>query len=173
VTERDWAFEIRAGVMENCRPEDLIKRAQQTGLQAHCCIVCLDADRMAGRRHVESAVRHGLRAWHEGNAIADSLEMEILLYAGGTRQTSIGRNFGVRSDTRNLYLCFIPASEESVREMGQWVRYIDDHCEEWNEERVKRMANLFGITREECETVGKDRIQDLVIERVALLDVYK
>jgi KEOPS complex subunit Cgi121 len=173
VTEADSDFEIRAGIIENCRPEDLIKRAQQAGLQSHCCIVCLDADRMAGRRHVKSAVQHGLRAWRERSAIADSLEMEILLYAGGTRQTSIGRNYGVRPDTRNLYLCFIPSSDEAITEMGQWVRYIDNYREGWSEERLQKLADLFGITREECETVGKDRMEDLVIERVALLDVYK
>jgi KEOPS complex subunit Cgi121 len=173
VKDGDAICEIRAAIMENCRPEDLIRRIQIVGLQSHCCIVCLDADRMAGRRHVESAVRHALRAWHEGTAIADSLEMEVLLYAGGTRQTSIGRNFGVRSGTRNLYVCFIPFSEEAITEIGQWVQYTKDNERDLEEEKIRRLTDLFGISWEECETVGKGRIQDLVIERVALLDVYK
>jgi KEOPS complex subunit Cgi121 len=165
--------EIRAAIIESCHPEDLIRKAQIISIQSQCCIVCLDADRMAGRKHVESAVRHALRAWHNETAIADSLEMEVLLYAGGTRQTSIGRNFGVRSDTHKLYVCFIPFSDEAITEMGQWVQYIEDHEIELNEDRIRQLMDLFGISREEYETVGKDRIQELVIERVALLDVYK
>jgi KEOPS complex subunit Cgi121 len=173
VTEGIPIFEIRAGVIEGCHPEQLIRRAQLAGLQSHCCIVCLDADRMAGRQHVESAVLHALRAYSEGTAIADSLEMEVLLYAGGTRQTSVARNFGVRPDTGNLYLCFIPPSAEAIREMEQWVRYIEDATEILTKEKIQRLTQLFGVTREECETVGAERIQELIVERVALLDVYK
>jgi KEOPS complex subunit Cgi121 len=173
VTEENPIFEIRAGVVEGCHPEQLIRRAQLAGLQAHCCIVCLDADRIAGRRHIESAVLHALRAVREGTAIADSLEMEVLLYAGGTRQTSIGRNFGVRPDTMNIYLCFIPPSVEAIREMEQWVRYIKYDTEILTKEKMQKLAELFGITQEECDTVGMERIQELIIERVALLDVYK
>jgi hypothetical protein len=32
---------------------------------------------------------------------------------------------------------------------------------------------LFGITVEEIEVVGISRLQDLVLERVALLEVYR
>ncbi len=128
---------------------------------------------MAGKSHVESAVYHALRAWQEGRAIADSLEMEILLYAGGTRQTSIGRDFGVCSDTRNVYLCFVPPSDVAIKEMESWVQYIADHDERLNPVKVRRLMDLFGITREEILAVGDDHIRDLVLERVALLDVYK
>jgi KEOPS complex subunit Cgi121 len=167
------AYEIRAAVLDGCRPEDLIRRIRVSGLQPRCRIICFDADRMAGRRHVEAAVCQGIRAWDEGTSIADSLEMEVLLYAGGTRQTSLGRNFGLTPNTRNLYLCFIPPCEEATTEMLQWVRFTEDHDENLSEEKVRRLADLFGITRAECETVGKDRIPELVIERVALLNVYK
>ena len=166
-------FEIRAAVMDRCSPAELIREAQRIGLQSRCCIVCLDADRIAGVRHAESAVRHGLRAWEAGTAIADSLEMEVLLYAGGTRQTSIGSTFGVRSDTTNLYLCFIPPSEEAITEIGYYVRHTEEDGENLTEEKVRRLAELFGITPAECEAVGRGRFQDLVIERVALLDVYR
>jgi Uncharacterized conserved protein len=169
----DPSFTINTAVIGECRSEDLVRRAQLAGQRSHCRIVCLDAERMAGRRHVEAAVRHAIRAYEGGTAIADSLEMEVLLYAGGTRQTSIGRTFGMRPDTRRLYLCFIPASKQAVVEMEPWVRYTEDWDECLDEEKIHALALLFGITREECEAAGRDRIQDLVIERVALLDVYK
>jgi KEOPS complex subunit Cgi121 len=166
-------YEIRPAVLESCRSEELIRTAQRIGVESHCCIVCLDADYLAGIRHVESAVCHAMRAWREETAIADSLEMEVLLYAGGTRQTNVGRHFGVRPDTRNLYLCFIPASVEAVTGMEHCVRYTEDPCLELTEERLQRLATLFGISRAECDAVGRNRFPDLVIERVALLDVLK
>ena len=36
-----------------------------------------------------------------------------------------------------------------------------------------RLADLFDITPEEFQVVGVDRFRELVLERVALLDVYR
>jgi KEOPS complex subunit Cgi121 len=166
-------YEILQGVVEFTRPEDLIKRIQATGLQYHCCIICIDAERVAGREHVESAVRHAIRAWCERKAIADSLEMEVLLYTGGTRQTGVARTFGVNPETKRLYLCFIPPNERAVAEIGRWVQYNEDCWEEMAEEKIRRLMDLFGVTPAECAAIGIDHIKSLVIERVALLDVYK
>ncbi len=165
-------FEIRAAVIEGCRPEELIQNAQRVGQQTRCCIVCLDMDRVAGRRHVESAIQHALRAYQGGDCIADTLEMEVLLYAGGTRQTRIGRYFGVQEDTRKVFLCFMPPSENAVQGMELLVRYIEEE-EDQSGEKLQRLMELFDISREEMDTVGRERIPDLVIERVALLEVYK
>jgi KEOPS complex subunit Cgi121 len=40
-------------------------------------------------------------------------------------------------------------------------------------EKATRLAALFDITPEEIAATGQDRIRDLVLERVALLDVSK
>jgi tRNA threonylcarbamoyladenosine modification (KEOPS) complex Cgi121 subunit len=40
-------------------------------------------------------------------------------------------------------------------------------------EKAARLASLFGITPEELDAAGPDRLVDLVLERVALLEVSK
>jgi KEOPS complex subunit Cgi121 len=40
-------------------------------------------------------------------------------------------------------------------------------------ERRARLRELFSITNEEIAAVGESRFADLVLERVALLEVYR
>ena len=42
-----------------------------------------------------------------------------------------------------------------------------------NNERKETIIQFFGITKEELEAVGEEKIEKLVLERVALLDVKK
>ena len=48
-----------------------------------------------------------------------------------------------------------------------------DLWEDIDPEKMKRLMNLFSITEDEIDIVGKERFRELVLERVALLDVYK
>ncbi|MFA5332004.1 MAG: KEOPS complex subunit Cgi121, partial [Methanoregula sp.] len=73
-------------------------------------IICFDADKMAGFRHAEMAVRHACRSFREGTAISKSLEMESLLYAAGTRQCSAAVSFGLHEGTNRLCVCCCPDS---------------------------------------------------------------
>jgi KEOPS complex subunit Cgi121 len=118
------------------------------------------------------AVQYGIRSWKRGTAIADSLEMEVLLYAGGTRQTSIARDFGIGPGTKKLYICFIPSMGGAGEELEAWVELVTDDWDEFSEEKIGKLMELFGITKVEREIAGERRFANLVLERVALLDVY-
>ncbi|MDD1673626.1 MAG: KEOPS complex subunit Cgi121 [Methanomicrobiales archaeon] len=166
-------FEIVQAVVLMPQPEGLIDTIREIGSRHGCRIVCLDAERLAGREHVRMAAQYGIRSWKRGTAIADSLEMEILLYAGGTRQTSIARAYGIDPGTRNLYLCFIPSMGGAKGELEAWVKLVTDDWDEISEEKIVRLMELFGITKAEREIAGDRRFANLVLERVALLDVYR
>ncbi|MDD1678103.1 MAG: hypothetical protein LUO93_02820 [Methanomicrobiales archaeon] len=166
-------FGIYRAIVESQESRLLIGHVREAGMRSACTIVCIDADRVAGMRHVESAIKHGLRSWQRGTPIADSLEMEVLLYAGGTRHTSAARVFGVSQETRNLYMCFIPFREQAFREVASWVQYTDEDWEELTATKLQNLERLFQITAEEKRAVGLDRIGELILERVALLDVNK
>ena len=48
--------------------------------------------------------------------------------------------------------------------------------EDWErmtDEKMNVLTSLFGITNDEIAVTGRDRIKDLVLERVALLEVNK
>jgi len=166
-------FEIVQAVILMPQPEGLIDLIREIGSRHGCHIVCLDAERLAGREHAWMAAQYGIRSWRRGNAIADSLEMEVLLYAGGTRQTSIARTYGIGPGTRNLYLCFIPSIGGAGKELEALVKLVTDDWNKLSEEKIVRLMELFGITKVEREVVGERRFANLVLERVALLDVYR
>jgi KEOPS complex subunit Cgi121 len=101
-------FTIRQARASIPNVENFLRELMVVASADHVRIVCLDADKMAGKGHVEAAVRHAIRAFSNCSNIADSLEMETLLYAAGTRQCSVGVKVGVHVGNNNLYICIIP-----------------------------------------------------------------
>lgn len=137
-------------------------------------IILFNADRMAGRAHVESAIAHAFRAFREGDTISNSVEMESLLYAAGSRQCQQGTVFGVHPGENRVYLCICPGNKRVQKDLQRMGVYCEE--EDWetlSEEKQSLLMQLFGITVEEIGVVGITRLQDLVLERVALLEVYR
>jgi KEOPS complex subunit Cgi121 len=136
-------------------------------------IVCFNADIVAGLDHVFSAVLHAKRAVKNGTCISSSFEIEALLYAAGSRQCQDAIKFGVHQGLNNCYLCIYPIN------LNVWPELLDEltiSSEDWEQipdEKLNILVSLFGITKEELTVAGSNRIKDLVLERVALLDVYK
>jgi KEOPS complex subunit Cgi121 len=137
------------------------------------CIVCFDAENLAGRVHAEAALRHAHRSFAQGSAISNSFEMEALLYAAGTRQCSAAVSFGLHDGENHLYVCCCPAPEGIWRDLAVHMQFGDEPDEIISLEKATRLTALFDITPEEIAATGQDRIRDLVLERVALLDVSK
>ncbi|MEN6396311.1 MAG: KEOPS complex subunit Cgi121 [Methanoregula sp.] len=136
-------------------------------------VVCFDAEKLAGRAHAEAALRHAHRAFAEGSAISNSFEMEALLYAAGSRQCSVAVSFGLQDGENHLYVCCCPAPEGIWKELAGYMHFGGEPEETISPQKAARLAALFEITFEEIAATGHDRIRDLVLERVALLDVNK
>jgi KEOPS complex subunit Cgi121 len=136
-------------------------------------IILLDADRLAGREHVEAALRHACRSWEGGEPIANSFEMETLLYAAGTRQCQVGSSFGVHTGENRSYVAVCPPAPGVRDLLAGLVTFVDEDWEALDPAKRARLGDLFGITEKEVAVVGEDRFRDLVLERVALLDVYR
>lgn len=136
-------------------------------------IVCFNADLMAGIRHVRAALEHAMRSFSGGNPISNSFEMEALLYAAGTRQCQVAADFGIHPGENRCYVCVCPPSvmaEEKVLALG---RVAEENWEHISDEKRMRLMDIFSITREELETIQPERFPELILERVALLDVYR
>lgn len=166
-------FEVRPATARIDDTASFVEVLRGISERTGCRIVCLDADCIAGARHAEAAVRHAMRAVNRGDAISNTLEMEVLLYAGGTRQCSQAARFGVHRGLNRLYICLVPPSGEAVAALSHVMNFEDTGWETLDEEKVRRLSSLFSITPEEVQAVGLERFRDLVVERVALLDVYR
>ena len=88
-------------VDENIR---FLRRIRRIADEHRTHIILFDADRLAGRAHVEAALRHAWRSWAGGNPIANSIEMEALLYAAGTRQCQVAASFGIHPGLNRSYI---------------------------------------------------------------------
>jgi len=161
-----------------CKIEDkshVLKVLQDSARRFDTHIICFNADMIAGRRHVEAAVWHAIRSFEAGEAISNTLEMEALLYAAGSRQCQVAASFGLHEGDNRLWVCCYPLRDEvwSSLEpdmqflMGEAWMHIDDTKRE-------RLMQLFEITPEELDSLQRaDQIVDLVLERVALLRVAR
>ncbi len=136
-------------------------------------IVVFDAERMAGREHARSALAHAWRSYFEGAPISNSFEMEALLYAAGTRQCLVATTFGVHEGPNRSFVCICPPSPAARERLAAGVTFVDEDWEAIDAEKRERLIDLFGITSEELEVTGLHLLRDLVLERVALLEVYR
>ena len=137
-------------------------------------IIFFDACRMAGMAHVESALVHALRAWKEGTMISSRIEMEALLFASGSRQIMHASAFGVHPGKNAAYLCLCPDVGEAWNDLLAFCDAADD--EDWEtltQQKTDCLCQLFSITPQELGVAGTGRLKELVLERVALLEVYR
>jgi len=165
--------EIRYAEVEIENPEIFLCKVRDLAIRFGSKIVCFDADKISGKTHAETALRHASRSIASGSSISNSFEMEALLYAAGSRQCSVATSFGLHAGNNRLYIGCCPGSDPL------WDLLADSMCFHpvpepgISPDKYDRLIQLFGITQEEVSAVGKDRIEDLVLERVVLLDVNK
>ena len=160
---------IFCGTVTVSAVKETIAQINDAADKADSTVVLFDAEKIAGFAHIESAVAHAKRSFAEGKQIARSLSMEILVYASGQRQCSLASKFGLHDGENKVYVLILDGDEEKAAAL---VREIVSECEPFapNEERLKAE---FGITDAEMEAAGENRIEELVIERVALVDAWK
>ncbi|HWQ66024.1 MAG TPA: KEOPS complex subunit Cgi121 [Methanospirillum sp.] len=151
-----------------------LKELRRVGKKYQCSIICFNREAMAGRRHVTSALWHAERSFLSGEGISRSLEVESLLYAAGTRQTGLIGSFGIHEGINECYLSIVPDHAEAYDDLTSLMEENGD--EDWeiiSPQKEERLIEFFGITDLEICVVGRERVVDLVLERVALLTVNR
>lgn len=128
----------------------------------------LDARVVCGRDHLVTAFEHAERAFREGTNVAKSLEVEFVLYASGERQINDAiAKMGIREDTTEFAVVLFAGDPE--RALHALALSRDDSVLPASAAKLRS----FGLTEEEFASVPPDRLADLVLERVALVDLLK
>jgi KEOPS complex subunit Cgi121 len=131
-------------------------------------VLALDAGMVCGREHLESAVEHALRAFDRGSNSANDIMMETMLYASGERQISKAREkMGLKAGTEGVALVLFGAHKDEVLLITGLEE--DESVLECTEDKLLR----FGIERRELVAVPAAKGKDLVLERVAFVEVLK
>jgi KEOPS complex subunit Cgi121 len=139
-----------------------------------------DARLIYGKEHILSAVTHAKRSFQQGTNATNTLALEILLYAAGERQIQKAiKKMGVKKGKQGIVFLLTDVSAQKNRKGSdeavvqrllktfQFTR--DDSVINGDRETLKR----FGVTKNEVSTVSKDRYGDLILEKIALVDIIK
>jgi KEOPS complex subunit Cgi121 len=166
-------YEIRQAKMTVTDRDECLRMIQEIARNHSTRIVCFDAEKLAGREHADAAIRHAQRSILSAKPISNSFEMEALLFAAGTRQCSVASLFGIHKGENKMFVCLYPVKEEVWKALSYHMHFVTETWDNWSALKIARMISLFGITQDELETVGQERIKDLILERIALLEVCR
>jgi len=138
-------------------------------------VQALNADLVSGIRHLMFATGKAIRSFGSGRNTANNLGMEIMLYASGNLQ--IGRALGMGVKTGDNRVAVIVAGNNGVdvaiSEVNEVLDTIDPAVLEYSKDKQDGLLEFFNITCNELDAVGESKIPELVLERVALVDVIK
>jgi KEOPS complex subunit Cgi121 len=149
--------------------EDLVDRLRSVASELGLEVQAFDADMVFGRDHIASALEHARRAFERGSNVATSLMMEVLVYASGERQISTAlEKMGVKEGSDGLVVLAVGGGDVDRLLEGVGLERDDSLIEPRRE-----MLPAFGISEMEMETVPQEEAFDLVLERVAIVDVMK
>lgn len=143
-----------------------LARLQRRGLP----VQLLRADRVYGADHLKLAALLAQRAYVQGRARTADVPTETLLYAAGERQVGKALAFLGLAEGMDRIAAVgwcDEATLDLVARVEGWTR--DDAVLEGSDEAL----DAFGVTAEERALLPPSKWGELVLERVALVDVLK
>ncbi len=161
-------YEIAGACGEVRDPQDVVARAQAWAAGHRAEVLLADASVVFGRDHLESAVRHAMRARDHGTGVARDLGLETLRYLCARRQVADAiRVGGLKAGTTAMAVVAFGAPAADLLAHLGWTR--DDGALS----AEGKSLSVLGVHGRERETVPSERTADLALERTALVDLEK
>ncbi len=150
------------------KPDDFLQKLKHISKEKDLTLQVLDADKIAGEDHIMFAVEKAVNSFKTGTNIANDLAKEIMLYAAGTRQIKRAVKLGIHKGENNIVIVAVGDAHLSGFE-----EIRPEPVLAYRESKKDALMKAFGITDMELEAVGEEKLPELVLERVALVDVIK
>ena len=153
-----------------------MRRLRKVAATRGVTVQALDARAVCGRSHVESALLHARRAFERGRQFSKTLEVEWVLCAAGARQVSSAfARAGVRPGTDSFALLLLTEGDAHPRDdiVASLLAGMDLVRDDGALECTRDAMQILGIGETELAAVPEERWPDLVLERVALLDLQR
>lgn len=147
--------------------EEFLSELRSIGDEYDVLVQAFDARYIAGQEHLEAAHEHATRSMERAENVADDFAVEVLLYAAGRRQIDRAMTLGLGTGERSVIVLL---DGERVGNASGAVR--DQLVPGPVEPDERAIMEFFDITPAE-RRVTSGELLDLVLERVALLDVEK
>ena len=141
----------------------------------NCTIQVINTDKIAGEKHLHFAVLKAFRAFEQKRNAAKDIGIEIMRYASGKRQIEEAFSMGVHQGQNNVVFIVLgeACSASQCMDILKQMFVSDDDVIKYLPSKREEIIMQFGITSDEIAVVGEQMIPELVIERVALVDVLK
>ena len=156
---------------------DIISKVNLYGEKQGIEIQLFDAHMIFGKPHLISAFEHAKRSIQRGENVTHSLGMEILLYASGERQIKKAiKKMGIKKGGNLLVILFLHPSELNKKIDTIVNEFLKDFNLEKNDSVIlpdKTMLSEYGISKQAISSVSKNQVFQLVLEKIALVDVIK
>ena len=155
--------------------DSFLERLGEIGDAHDCTIQAFDARYVAGGRHLERALELADRAIERDDAIADDRAVEVLCYAAGRRQINRALAMGVdEGETPVVVLIAAENDSDDADEAAaaSEVRGLLEPADTLGEFDPDTVREFFDVGDAEMAATDAS-LEDLVIERVALLTVEK
>ncbi len=143
-------------------------------------VQAFDATAVYSPDHLISATEHAKRAFQQGTNATNSLALEILLYASGERQIEKAlKKIGIKKGQQRIAFVLTDGqngkSKASSGEALQkkLLRALHLQSDETAIRGDKETLRRFGITEKELSTIPESQYGDLILEKIALVDVIK
>ena len=172
------------GVRVKSGPLDLkntLEVLQNFSIQNDIAVQIFNAKFIYGIDHLTSAFDHATRAFSENRGHSNSLAMEVLLYASGEYQIKNALSkLGLSNDTKEIAVMVLGEDKDKPEDkmIKDFIGILNSSgTDVERDDKVligdKNTLEEFGITKKELAVVPEDRWLDLVLERVAMVDLKK
>jgi KEOPS complex subunit Cgi121 len=130
-----------------------------------CIIQLIDADAIAGIRHLEHGIIHGMNAFKKGENLANDLGIEICLRLSAQRQISKSLEIlGLKLGEMNICAILINCPDYFIDELSLLFNRDDDVLES----NPLILKDLYNISEKELAII---KISDILIDRTTELIV--
>lgn len=131
--------------------------------------VLINADYVVDIESVKFAAEKALKLWNSGKRVAKTLSMEILLHVAATRQISQATRIGIKDGENRVVVVDLNDCRSVLDSLG----FREQNVLEMNDDKIRRIADFYGISEEELKIAGAEKLGLLVRERMALFAISK
>jgi len=153
--------------------DSFLKKIEGFAKENNLTVQAFNADLIYGKNHLISSVEHATRSIVQKTNTTNSLGKEILLYASGGRQLKIAiPKMGVKQGKANIAFVFYgdKISDQIIKNLLEKLSLAKDNkVLEGSINTLKK----YGISNNELESVTKDKYGDLILEKIAMVDIIK
>lgn len=167
-------MQLLEGVVRVADLDAFVEEVQSVADSNDVTVQVFDADYVVSRAHLSRAIDLADRAMARGENVAHDRAVEILLYAAGRRQIRQALEMGVDAgENRAVVLVDSPEGDEAAEtDAVADLQGLYDPAQTLGEYDERAVREFFDVDDAELAAV-EGTLEDVVLERVALLDVEK